>query len=431
MPNDLIICFCIVFGRKIYRAGFVIAFALLTQTAFSTPLHATFNVHDFGAVGDGTNKDTVAFQKALDTCAVSGGGEVIVPAGKYLIGSVQMGNRTILRLETNSVITGSAELNDYPTLDIRWEGRWQPGRRALIYSANVDHTGIIGPGRIEGNPAVAAPQNPRGVVVLEPISCHDVRWEGFTVTQGGNWATHPTYCTDVKIKNVNINGGRDGIDVDSCKNVRIENCDINTGDDSISLKSGRGLAGARLGKPTENVLIQHCNLVGRRFACIGIGSETSGGIRNVRIEKCKMTSRTFGIYIKTRIGRGGDIENISGDDLDVLAGGFLKINLISSGNSNTADDPVAGLAGYPLGRNFRFANIRVACTTLADVSQISAEKPLDGLVLKNITGTCTKGISLQNVKNAAWSNLHVSGWQGAFLTVTNVQGTGLGAFQHR
>ena len=98
---------------------------------------------------------------------------------------------------------------------------------------------------------MAAPQNPRGVVVLEPISCNDVRWEGFTVTQGGNWATHPTYCTDVVIKNINITGDRDGIDVDSCKNVRIEGCDINTGDDCISLKSGRGLNGARIGKPTQ------------------------------------------------------------------------------------------------------------------------------------------------------------------------------------
>ncbi len=123
---------------------------------------ATFNVRDFGAVGDGTNKDTVAFQKALDACAVSGGGDVFVPAGKYLIGSVQIGNRTVLRLETNSVIIGSPDPNDYPMMDIRWEGRWQPGRRALIYSANVEHIGIIGPGRIEGNPAVAAPQNPRG-----------------------------------------------------------------------------------------------------------------------------------------------------------------------------------------------------------------------------------------------------------------------------
>src|SRR5271170_6047424 len=230
---------------------FLIPFLAAVLSAADVRAKASFNVRDFGAVGDGTNKDTVAFQKALDACAVSGGGEVLVPAGDYLIGSVQIGNRTILRLEKDSVITGSPDPNDHPMLDIRWEGRWQPGRRALIYSANIDHTGIIGPGRIEGNPAVAAPQNPRGVVVLEPISCHDVHWEGFTVTQGGNWVTHPTYCTDVEIKDVNINGNRDGIDVDSCKNVRIENCDINTGDDSVSLKSGRGLDGARIGKPTE------------------------------------------------------------------------------------------------------------------------------------------------------------------------------------
>jgi polygalacturonase len=403
-----------------------IIFILHGLTGYAAVSRAPFNVRDFGAVGDGTNKDTVAFQKALDTCAVSGGGEVLVPAGKYLIGSVQIGNRTILRLEKDSVIAGSPDMNDYPMLDIRWEGRWQPGRRALIYSANVDHTGIIGPGRIEGNPAVAAPQNPRGVVVLEPISCNDVRWEGFTVTQGGNWATHPTYCTDVAIKNVNITGNRDGIDVDSCKNVRIEGCNIDTGDDSISLKSGRGLNGARLGKPTEDVLITKCTLNGRRFAAIGIGSETSGGIRNVRIEHCKMTSRTFGVYVKTRIGRAGIIENISCDDLDVLGGGFLKINLTSAGNLNTADDPVEGLAGFPLGRNFSFTNVRVTnCTRLIDAKDISPQKPLEGLSLANITGNCTNGISLANISGAKLRDIRVNGYTGAFLTLTNVQGVGL------
>jgi polygalacturonase len=407
--------------KKLFFPSFLAFSIFCADAAVKSP----FNIRDFGAVGDGTNKDTVAFQKALDACAVSGGGEVLVPAGKYLIGSVQIGNHTILRLAADSIISGSPDADDYPMMDIRWEGRWQPGRRALIYSANVDHTGIIGPGRIEGNPVVAAPQNPRGVVVLEPISCNDIRWEGFTVTQGGNWATHPTYCTDVVIKNVNINGGRDGIDIDSCKNVRIEGCDINTGDDSISLKSGRGLDGARLGKATEDVLITRCTLRGRRFACLGIGSETSGGIRNVRIEHCKLTSNTYGVYIKTRIGRAGIIENISGDDLDVLAGGFLRVNLISSGNKNTSDDPVEGLAGYPVGRNFSFSNIRVACTTLADVSKISVEKPLEKLVLKNITGTCAKGINLANITNAVLRNIHVTGYEGTFLTLTNVQGTGL------
>jgi hypothetical protein len=78
-----------------------------------------------------------------------------------------------------------------------------------------------------------------------------------------------------------------------------------------------------------------------------------------------------------------------------------------------------------LGRNFCFSNIRVACTTLADVSQISAEKPLEGLALKNITGTCSKGISLQNIKNAVLHDIKVTGYQGVFLTLTNVQGNGL------
>jgi polygalacturonase len=403
----------------------IIALALGSLNA-QQPMRKVFNVRDFGAVGDGTNKDTVAFQKALDTCAVGGGGEVIVPAGNYLIGSVQIGCGTVLRLETNSVILGSGDANDYPMMDIRWEGRWQPGRRALIYAANVDHTGIIGPGRIEGNRAMAAPQNPRGAVVLEPISCNDVRWEGFTVTQGGNWATHPTYCSDVIIKNVNIIGDRDGIDVDSCKNVRIENCDINTGDDCISLKSGRGLNGARIGKPADDILISNCTLRGRRFAGVGIGSETSGGVRNVKIEHCKFDCRTFGIYIKTRIGRAGVIENISGDDLDVLAGGFLKINLVSAGNLNTSDDPVEGDAGIPLGRNYSFTNVRLKnCARLVDAKDISPQKPLAGFSLVNVTGTCTNGITLANITGVNLKNISVTGFQGSLITKTNVQGSGL------
>jgi polygalacturonase len=397
------------------------AFTLSAQTASNF-----FNVRDFGAVGDGTNKDTTAFQKALDTCAVSGGGEVLVPAGHYLIGSVQIGNRTILRLQTNSVLTGSPDAADYPTLDVRWEGRWQPGRRALIYSANVDHTGIIGPGRIEGNARMAAPQNPRGSVVLEPINCTDIRWEGFSVTQGGNWATHPTYCTDVEITNVNIQGNRDGIDIDSCKNVRVEHCTIDTGDDSVSLKSGRGLDGARIGKPTEDVLISHCQLTDRTFACIGIGSEISGGIRNIRIEHCQLSApRSYAIYVKSRIGRAGVNENIEGSDLDLSAGNFLRINLISAGNSNTADDPVPGPLGIPEGRNFKFTDIRVAAGTLADVTQISPDKPLQGLTLQNITGTCTKGISLQHITNAVLDNIQVTGFTGALLSTNDVTGTGL------
>ena len=411
--------------RRLFLLLSLIPLVLLAGN--STKPRASFNVRDYGATGNGATKDTAAFQKALDTCAVSGGGEVFVPAGRYLIGSIQTGNRTILRLEKDSVLMGSPDLDDYPIMDVRWEGRWQQGHRSLIYTANVDHTGIIGPGRIEGNRAVAFGKGKRGALVLEPISCTDLRWEGFAVTHDGTWATHPTYCTNVVIKNLRIRNTRDGIDVDSCRNVRIEDCDIDCGDDAISLKSGRGMNGARIGKPTQDVLISRCVLGGGYFACISIGSETSGGIRNVRIEKIRFThSRTHAIYIKTRTGRAGVIENITGEDLDVADGGFLNINLTSGGNQSTPDDTVEGDLGYPVVRNIRFSNVRLKnVTTLAEVIKVAPEKPLTGLSLLNITGTCQKGITLVNVRDAVLRGINISGFAGALLAIENTTGSGL------
>jgi polygalacturonase len=412
--------------RKTTRPVLILLWGIFAVGA--TNPKPSYNVRSFGAIGDGTAKNTAAFQKALDTCAVSGGGEVIVPAGKYQIGSIQIGNRTILRLEKDSILMGSPDLNDYPIMDIRWEGRWQQGHRSLIYAANVDHTGIIGPGRIEGNRAVAfGKENKRGALVLEPISCTDVRWEDFTVTHDGTWATHPTYCTDVVIKNLNIRNTRDGIDIDSCKNVIVEGCDIDTGDDAISLKSGRGMNGARIGKPTEDVLITRCVLGGGYFACIGIGSETSGGIRNVRIEKTRFAhSRTHAIYIKTRTGRAGIIDNIIGEDLEVANGGFLCINLTSGGNQSTPDDTVEGDIGRPLLRNVSFSKVRMKdVTTLAEVIKVDPEKPLQGLSLLDISGNCRKGITLVNVRDAVLRDIQATGFSGSLLAIENTTGAGL------
>jgi hypothetical protein len=403
--------------------------SFLPLLAFSTSMFAaSFNVRDFGATGDGTTKDTRAFQKALDSCAVSGGGEVLVPAGKYLIGSIQLGTHTTLSLEKDSVLTGSPDLDDYPIIDVRWEGRTLPGHRALIYLTNVEHTGIVGPGLIEGNAATAASNRPpRGTPVIEAINCTDIHWEGFTVKQpGNNWATHPTYCSDLVVKNVNIDGMRDGIDIDSCQRVRVEGCTIETGDDSISIKSGRGMDGARLGRPTEDVLIANCKMVGRRFACIGIGSEISAGVRNLRIEHCSFKANTHAIYLKTRIGRAGVNENLTGDDIDVLGGDFLRINLVKGGNTNTADDPVEGMPGYPVARRLAFSNIRLqGAKAIVVGTEVSALRPVEGLELTNITGTCSAGLTLANMKDVALKNINVTGFTGALLGTVNVTGTGL------
>ncbi len=161
--------------------------------------------------------------------------------------------------------------------------------------------------------------------------------ENLYTQQYSMWSIHPVYCENVTFKNVMVKSGADGIDVDSCKHTVIDGCTFETGDDSISLKSGRGAEGNTIGRPCEDVLITNCTLSDAGFANIGIGSETSAGVRNVRIEHCKFISaRSFAIFIKTRTGRGAYIEDISATDLDVsgMRQGFLQISVLGVGKAD-------------------------------------------------------------------------------------------------
>ena len=393
------------------------------------------NVRDFGAVGDGTAKDTAAIQQAIDRCWVLGGGEVLFPAGNYFTGAIQMKSNVILKLDKEAIITGSPDFNDYPVTQVRWEGKWIQGRVALIYAFGAENIGITGPGRINGNHSLGGrpnPQNPlRHPSLIETIGCRNIRFEDFYADYFLMWAIHPTYCENINIKNLTIRttgGNGDGIDIDSCKHVKIDNCDIATGDDCIAIKSGRGMEAYKIMWTTEDVEITNCTFADSIFACIGIGSETSGGIRDVRIKNCKFTmARTFAIYIKSRPGRGAFIENISCDGLDVAGttSGFLRINILNSGIQDQA--PVPGLEGIPTLSNYSFRNVIVKdAPVLVDATGIHPDKPLDGLVLENISGTCKKGISMVNIKNASLKNITVTGYTGPLVSVYNVTGKGIG-----
>ena len=394
----------------------------------------SLNVRDFGAKGDGKIRDTAAMQQALDRCWALGGGEVVVPSGNYLTGALALRSGTTLRLEKDAVIQGSPDFADYPVTQVRWEGKWIQGHVGLIYALDAERIGITGPGKIAGNPTVGGrptPQSPlRHPALIEPINCRDIVFDGFSTEHRLMWSIHFTYCENVTARNLTIRstgGNGDGIDVDSCKHVRIEGCDISTGDDCISLKSGRGSEAYTLLKTTEDVVISNCTFADSIFACIGIGSETSGGIRNVRIEHCKFTkARTFALYLKSRPGRGAFLEDISATDLDVAGttGGFLRLNILNSGIQD--QEPVPGEEGIPMLRNFRFTNIRVAdCPVLVEGIGIHPAKPLDGFVLSDVTGTCVKGITLANVRNADIKRIKVTGFSGSLLGIQNVTGKGL------
>jgi len=359
---------------------------------------------------------------------------VVVPAGNYLTGAIALRSQTTLRLESDAAIVGTPDFADYPVTQVRWEGKWIPGHTGLIYAIGASHIAVVGPGRVEGNPALGGrpnAQNPlRHPALIETIGCRDIRLEDFSTSYRLMWSIHPTNSEDIAIRNLTIRstgGNGDGIDIDSCRRVRIEGCDIATGDDCISVKSGRGSEAFALLQTSEDIVISNCTMADSIFACIGIGSETSGGIRNIRIERCKFTgARTFAVYIKTRVGRGAFIEDIAGNDLDVAgtAGRFLSLNLLASGIQDQS--PVPGDAGIPAVRNFRFSNVRVKdCPVLVDGVRIHPDKPLDGFSLVNVTGNCARGLSLANVRKAEIRNVKVTGVAGPLLGIHNVTGKGL------
>jgi polygalacturonase len=386
-----------------------------------------FKITDYGALGDGQTTNTVALQKALDACAANGGGVVVVPNGIYLTGSIVLSSNTTLRLEKDAVIQGTDNLDDYPLINTgRWEGTITNVHRALIHAEKAGHLAIVGEGMIASGKSVGPHRNPRGPVVIELIDCQDVRLEGVTVKQHGVWTVHPTFCQDVLVRGVTFTttGGKsDGIDVDSCQRVRIERCTFSTGDDCIAIKSGKGEQGRRLARTSEDIFITDCDFLSGNFAAVAMGSECSGGVRNVRIERCAFSNKVkCALRFKTDDGRGGFIEDITAKDLDV-AGTFLQLTMRIS--SNHDPQPLPGPEGITRMANIRIENVKVhGGGTLVSVNG-HKDKPVAGLVLANISGTCDKGITIRNATGVELRDIAVTGFAGPKLAIENVQGAGL------
>jgi polygalacturonase len=457
-------------GGGLCALTFLNSFAPHLEAQSSLPTYPTsltthklrLDVRDLGAKGDGVSKDTLPLQQALDRASVLGGGEIFVPPGDYLTGALFLRSNTTLHLQQGATLLGSPDVADYPLTQVRWEGRWIKGYGALISATDAINIAIIGQGSIIASPAIkgrvvhadgspvvyihppgttanrptantARQDTLRNPALLEFTACTNLLVQDI-YTQGNDmWSTHPVYCHNVTFRNVTIRSGADGIDIDSCKGVVIEGCDFDTRDDCISLKSGRGMEGNTIGIPCEDVRISHCTFRDAVWACIGIGSETSGGIRNVRVEHCRcLGAKTFAIYIKSRPGRGAFIEDIFMNDIEVSNAvlGFLRINILNSGLQDP--EPVPGDVGLPTVRNLQFSNIHVNnVPVLVQADEIPASKPLRGLHLSNITGTCGTGIFLANVRDAVLKNIKVTGYKGHLLSIYNTTGAGLaGASQH-
>ncbi|MDR3528393.1 MAG: glycoside hydrolase family 28 protein [Rhizomicrobium sp.] len=314
-----------------------------------------FPITDYGATSGGT-KCTAAIAKAIAACAAAGGGRVVVPEGNWLTGPIHLKSHVNLHIAKGATLRFSTDHADYlPLVLTRWEGVECMNYSPLVYAFEQENIAVTGEGTLDGqasnefwwpwkgksnfgfkdgtpNQAVArkklfemgdanTPVAERlfgeGSYLrpnfFEPYRCKTVLIEGVTIRNTPFWELHPVLCTGVTVRGVTIDSAgpnTDGCDPESCKDVLIENCSFNTGDDCIAIKSGRNGDGRRVNVPCENIVIRGCTMKNGHGG-VSIGSEITGGVRNVFVEKCKMDSPNLdnAFRLKNNAVRGGILEN--------------------------------------------------------------------------------------------------------------------------
>lgn len=357
--------------------------AQIKKTSFPDQV---YNIKDFGAK-ESRNDDNLcheAINLAIVTCSQSGGGTVLVPKGEFHTGPIVLKSNVNLHLEEGAYLKFSPQKYLYtPAVLTRWEGVDCYNYHPLIYANGESNIAITGKGVIDGQ---ASNENwwsmcgaarfgwKEGMIsqrsggrdkllnyaeTFTPISkrqmtpedglrpqlinlyrCHTILIEDVTLRNSPFWVIHPVFCESLIVKGVNIfshGPNSDGCDPESSKNVLIENCLFDTGDDCIAIKSGRNADGRKWNIPSENIIVRNCEMKDGHGGVV-IGSEISGGYKNLFVENCKMDSPNLDrvIRIKTNNCRGGLIENIYVRNIEVgkCKEAVLKINLLYESQEN-------------------------------------------------------------------------------------------------
>ena len=376
------------------------------MTAY-TGVTSIFNVREHGACGDGKKLDMQAIQSTIEACAEQGGGTVYLPAGQYLTGSLFLRNNITLCLDAGAVILGSENPEDYPVIHNRWEGMYQDTHAPLIGVDHLHNISVTGRGMIDGCGAVwwkakeektLAYPRPR---LISFSNCTNVLIEGISAINSPSWTINPVHCQNVNIHAVTIinpadSPNTDGIDPDSCRLVRISDCYISVGDDCITIKAGTEHEHPDRHAPCRDITITNCTLE-RGHGGVVIGSEMSGGVKNVVISNCVFIGTDRGIRIKSRRGRGGTIEDIRVSNLimDGVLCPFtmnLYYHIGERGNLNVSDkNPRSVDDGTPRLRRIHFSHI-----TAREVKHAAgflyglAEMPLEDISLTDISISISK-----------------------------------------
>ncbi|HHX60924.1 MAG TPA: hypothetical protein GX707_09460 [Epulopiscium sp.] len=275
------------------------------------------NIKDFGAISDGVTLNTQAIKKAINAAYDAGGGTVLIPAGKFLTGAIELKSNINLHVDAGAFLIFSNDKNEYPMITSRWEGATRSVHAACVYGQNLTNIAVTGKGTLDGQGKVwwdgraADREYPRPKLISFDY-CTDVLIDGVKLINSPFWTVNPICCENVTVNNVSIlnppnSPNTDGINPESCNNVHISNCHIDVGDDCIAIKAGTEDADQMI--PCTNITITNCTMVHGHGGVV-IGSEMSGDVKNVVISNCIFEGTDRGIRFKSRRGRGGVVEDI-------------------------------------------------------------------------------------------------------------------------
>lgn len=439
-------------SMKAFRLLFHCALLLSALPASSAVSgRALYNVRDQGAVGDGTTLDRAAINRAVDACAQAGGGTVYLPPGRYLTGTIELKSHVTLELDAGATILGSENPDDYPTTPSPW-GAGPAMMAPLIYAVDAENITITGRGTIDGQGAIwwrrlrlnnpkKYPPGPQTAEdraeaakldrgrphLIRPVRCRDLVIEQVCLRNSAEWHVHPMLCENLRIDGVAIAApavnahNTDGINPESCRNVQILNCRIDTGDDCVTLKSGRDELGRRVGRPDENITIANC-VMHRGHGGVTIGSEMSGGVRNVVVTNCIFVGTDIGIRMKSQRGRGGAVEGVSVSNIVMQDVPVPFVITTFYTGSDRPDEVHPVDEGTPRYRDMLFSHITARGAKKAGAITGLREMPIENVTFSNVHVEAQTGFTCTNAAGITFLDTVIDTAQGPALTLDHATG---------
>lgn len=421
-----------------------------------------YDICDYGARPDGATPATGAFRAAIQAAHAAGGGTVFVPAGTYVTGPIELTSNLILDLDAGAVVR-------FPAMRLPYtEGREQGvecltpvpligGRnlenvtirgRGVLTTSNADWLKLMGRTKASGDdpgtafgpawerllqslerktPAsreeylAAAPELRPSFVRL--MDSRNILIEGVHFVGSSMWTIHLLYADNVVVRDVIIETypgvHTDGIGIDSSRNVRISDCYIDTGDDGIVLKSGKDADGRRVNRPTENIAISNCT-VHHAHGAVTIGSETSGGVRNVTATNITCDGTQEGARIKSRRGRGGVVEDIRFSNWTMRHVG-IAIDVtnfyLMEGERPTSQEPVSDRT--PAFRDIAISHMTITGAKAAIVVDGLPEMPIASLRISDIAASADGGVRVSRASDLELRDIRVDARRGPAFSISD------------